>query len=117
MVDDGHIAARNVPRTYHAFQKYPNNPVMVTDRPWEGRVIQLYGTVLPGFRMWYPCVNADLGKFKQVLYAESLDGIIVNPFPENPLITTAMMWRIFIGIQSQANMAVPQENMQSLMGF
>ncbi len=74
MVDDGHIVSRTVPRAYHPFQKYAYNPVMRGTLPWEGRILQLYGTVLPGFRMWYSTYNKDWG-LTQILYAESQDGI------------------------------------------
>jgi len=47
---------------------------MVADRPWEGKVIQLFGTVLPGFRMWYSSYNKVWGLI-QTLYAESQDGL------------------------------------------
>ena len=74
MVDDGHILTRDVERVYHPFKKYRNNPILRADKPWEGRVIQLYGTVLPGFRMWYSSYNWE-GSYTQVLYAESPDGL------------------------------------------
>lgn len=74
MVDDGHIVEHNLQRVYHPFQKHPNNPIMRADKPWEGTVIQLYGTVLPGFRMWYSTYNAD-GRYTRVAYAESDDGL------------------------------------------
>jgi hypothetical protein len=74
MVDDGHIEYRDVERVYHPFKKHPNNPIIRADKPWEGNIIQLYGTVLPGFRMWYSSVNADMS-IKQILYAESEDGL------------------------------------------
>lgn len=74
MVDDGHINYRDVERIYHPFQKHPNNPIIWADTPWEGNIIQLYGTVLPDFRMWYSSMNVDWG-IKQILYAESEDGI------------------------------------------
>jgi len=73
MVDDGHIQYRDVQRLYHPFQKYSNNPVRRADKPWEGDIIQLYGTVFPGFRMWYSSLNDTLN-LSQVLYAESADG-------------------------------------------
>ncbi len=73
MVDDGHIQYRDVQRLYHPFQKYSNNPVMRADKPWEGDIIQLYGTVFPGFRMWYSSLNDTLN-LSQVLYAQSADG-------------------------------------------
>jgi hypothetical protein len=74
MVDDGHIQYRDVQRLYHPFQKYSHNPVIRPDKYWEGSIIQLYGTVFPGFRMWYSSYNKSLG-LAQVLYAESADGL------------------------------------------
>jgi hypothetical protein len=77
MLDDEHIASRDVPRIYHPFQKYPGNPIIVADRPWEGRILQLYGAVFPGFRMWYQSFNKVMD-LHQVLYAESTDGLSWN---------------------------------------
>jgi len=74
MLDDEHIASRDVPRIYHPYQKYPGNPIMVADRPYEGNAIQLFGTVLPGFKMWYGSYNKAWG-LQQILYAESQDGL------------------------------------------
>ncbi len=74
MVDDGHIQSRDVERIYHPFKKYPGNPVLKADRPWEGIVVQLYGTVLPGFRMWYSTYAHETHSV-HVLYAESTDGL------------------------------------------
>lgn len=74
MVDDGHIQYRDVQRLYHPFQKYSNSPLIRADRSWEGKIIQLYGTVFPGFRMWYSSYN-DSNNIAQVLYAESVDGL------------------------------------------
>ena len=81
-VDDYPAAAKgNVTRTYHAFQKYAGNPVLVADQPWEG-LVYLYGTVLPnetrtGYRMWYytlrPSDTNNDGSLD--LYATSTDGI------------------------------------------
>lgn len=81
-VDDFPVASRtNVVRTYHPFQKYASNPVLVTDRPWEGPVY-LYGTVLPnethtGYRMWYHTLRPEEtnndGSLE--LYATSPDGV------------------------------------------
>ena len=81
-VDDYPVANKsNVVRTYHAFQKYTNNPVMVADQPWEG-LIYLYGTVLPnethtGYRMWYHTLrpNDTNNDGSLELYATSTDGI------------------------------------------
>ncbi len=82
-IDDYNVAARtNTTRTYHAFQKYAANPVLIADRPWEGANIYVYGTVLPnesgpGYRMWYHSLNFSLPKGDQVhaAYATSTDGI------------------------------------------
>lgn len=77
LVDDALVAAKeNVIRTYHPFTKHPGNPVMVADRPWEGQVAYLYGTVLPddrkeGYRMWY---HTWAGEYRN-LYATSRDGV------------------------------------------
>ncbi len=74
MVDDGHIQYRDVQRLYHPFQKYSSTPVLRADKAWEGDIIQLYGTVFPGFRMWYSSLN-DANNLSQVLYAQSADGL------------------------------------------
>jgi hypothetical protein len=75
MVDDEHLLeVDGVERVYHPFQKYRRNPIVVADQPWEGRAIQLYGSVLPGFRMWYSSYDVD-NHSNQILYAESSDGI------------------------------------------
>ncbi len=81
-VDDYAVAAKaGVVRTYHPFEKYAGNPVMVADRPWEGANVYLYGTTLPdesgsGYRMWYHCLNLGVGTY--ALYATSADGIHWN---------------------------------------
>ena len=80
-VDDYPVAeSRNVTRTYHPFDKYEGNPVLVGDKPWEGGDIYLYGTVLPsedgtGYRMWYQTLPFTEGEKNHVLYATSQDGI------------------------------------------
>lgn len=74
MVDDSFIAAHDVARSYHAFQKYVGNPILRARRASEGSIIQLYGTVHNGFRMWYSSYNPEW-RYGQVLYAESADGI------------------------------------------
>ncbi|OQY87720.1 MAG: hypothetical protein B6D39_12460 [Anaerolineae bacterium UTCFX2] len=77
MVDDAHIQARGVERLYHPFRKFAGNPVIRPDKSWEGHIIQLFGTVLPGFRMWYSSLNPEQSR-AQVLYAESVDGVHWN---------------------------------------
>lgn len=80
-VDDYLIAAQaNVARKYHAFDKHPDNPVLVGDQPWEGNNIYLFGTVLPGedskgYRMWYQDIPGQ-EEPNSVLYATSEDGIL-----------------------------------------
>ena len=84
MVDDHLVESRqNLVRRYHAFQKYPGNPVLKPDRPWEGQVAYLFGSVLPaengeGYRMWYHTANPEAPPEEQYrnLYAESPDGIV-----------------------------------------
>lgn len=82
-VDDHLLESRtNVNRTYHPFEKHVGNPVLTPTKPWEAKVVYIYGTVLPaedgsGYRMWYhtmrPEDTADDGS--NILYATSPDGI------------------------------------------
>ncbi len=81
-VDDHLIKSKtDVVRTYHPFEKYPGNPIIVSDQPWEGGMIRV-NSVLPaedgnGYRMWYSCWSPrndpDHG---HALYALSKDGIL-----------------------------------------
>ncbi len=79
-VDDHWIADKtDVTRTYHAFEKHPANPVMVADKPWEGKTVYVYGTVLPdvdgtGYRAWYHSWDGEY----RMLYATSEDGLRWN---------------------------------------
>lgn len=79
-VDDHAIQSKTgVSRVYHPFTKYANNPVMIADRPWEGRHIYVYGTALhnesgPGYRLWYHALSNDPDRTHN-LYATSPDGI------------------------------------------
>jgi hypothetical protein len=91
-IDDSILVEKvNLTRTYHPFQKYAGNPVLVGDKPWEygdklpGQgIVYIYGTVLPnesgpGYRMWYACLpwysgTAPAGA-SHTLYATSTDGI------------------------------------------
>ncbi len=70
---------RGLSRVFHAAEKHPMNPVIVADRPWEGRSAiigpYVYGTVVresSKFRMWYQI----LFQGNHVGYAESRDGIV-----------------------------------------
>lgn len=77
-VDDAAIAEKaNVSRVYHAFEKFPANPVLRPEKPWEGSTAYVYGTVLPaedgpGYRMWY---HSWAGGAYHNLYATSPDGL------------------------------------------
>lgn len=51
-----------VSRSYHPFEKYAENPVMVADQPWEDTYAYVYGRVMPaedgsGYRMWYSALD------------------------------------------------------------
>lgn len=69
---------------FHSFEKYSGNPVLEPEKPWEGNLAYLYGTVLPsedgkGLRMWYHANVRDpallAGKHRYTnLYATSRDG-------------------------------------------
>ncbi|MDX1815934.1 MAG: PmoA family protein, partial [Thermodesulfobacteriota bacterium] len=66
-----------VERVFHACDKYPGNPVLVGDTPWEsgGSGPYLYGTVMwdqHTLRMWYHFFRD--GGYRNA-YAESSDGI------------------------------------------
>lgn len=79
-IDDHLIASRaGLQRTWHPFEKYAGNPVIVVDQPWEYRTVKVI-SVLPaengrGFRLWYgsgsPPEDPDRG---HSLYATSEDG-------------------------------------------
>ncbi|HRE07774.1 MAG TPA: hypothetical protein PKX00_19315, partial [Opitutaceae bacterium] len=77
-IDDSAIRDKtDVTRRYHRFEKHPRNPVLSPDRPWEGKVAYLYGSVLPGedgtgYRMWYHALSEG-GYWN--LYATSRDGL------------------------------------------
>lgn len=57
-IDDYVIATRQgIVRRYHPFEKYPGNPIIVPDRPWEHETVKV-AAVLPSedgqfYRMWY----------------------------------------------------------------
>ena len=82
LVDDYPVLSMtNLVRTYHPFQKYAGNPVLVAEFPWED-LVYLYGTVLPnetrtGYRMWYHTLRPDDANNdgSLELYATSTDGI------------------------------------------
>lgn len=79
-------AAHNIRRTVHQPQKHEANPLVVPDRPWEGRRGTIVGPVLRDpesgqLRMWYrthqgsfPLADGRMAK-EALLYATSADGI------------------------------------------
>lgn len=83
VVDDYLVAEMNgVSRTYHAFEKYAGNPVLLPTEPWEDSITYIYGTVLPdesgvGYRMWYHTMRPEdtNNDGSNILYATSPDGI------------------------------------------
>ena len=65
-------------RVFHAADKWPDNPIIEKDKPWEGRSSYagpyVYGTVMwdeGKLRMWYHCHD---GGYRNC-YAESTDGV------------------------------------------
>lgn len=66
----------NVQLTLHQPTRYPQNPVLSQDKPWETRSVALYGTVLYDredqiFKMWYRAIDDTV----YACYATSQDGI------------------------------------------
>lgn len=81
-IDDYLIAEMlNLCRDVKQPTKHPANPLIKPDKPWERRMIELYGTVLfdddtQSFRCWY--LASESGEAKPeyyICYAESKDGI------------------------------------------
>jgi len=62
-VDDYIVSEReNVRLTLHQPAKYPGNPVLLPDKPWEAKSVALYGTVFYDeddrlFKMWYRAID------------------------------------------------------------
>ena len=65
-------------------ERIQTEPVLKPDRPWEGKAVQLWGSVLYDddencFKMWYYSINNDLyertGQGHFMCYATSKDGI------------------------------------------
>jgi hypothetical protein len=80
-IDDGVIASATCLKCMlHPVDKHPENPLVVPDRPWEGKCILLYGAVYrhpesDKFRMWYLAWGKHVGLPSFICYAESTDGI------------------------------------------
>ena len=80
-LDDAHVESRQgLIRSFHQAEKYPGNPVVVPDLPWERAMGHNHGTVLfeeGRFRYWYQTyafAREAAGTF-HCAYAESTDGI------------------------------------------
>ncbi len=75
--------------TPHQARKHPANPLVKADRPWEGWMIEIYGTVLFDeeeqiFKMWYMAYETEWFPNFVTLYATSRDGV----HWEKPLVGT-----------------------------
>lgn len=112
---DDHLVATstNLRREIQQPVKYPDNPLVVQDLPWEKRLIATYGTVLYDeqsrkFRLWYTA-----GEHKDgipdtpdgpvtaeyfICYAESTDGIHWN----KPLVSQQKF-----GLHDRHNIVIP----------
>jgi hypothetical protein len=76
--------AHGVCFTLHPARKYPANPILKADRPWEGWRLEIYGSVLYDedeklFKMWYLCEpgpkNVYFDHDNVTCYATSKDGV------------------------------------------
>ncbi len=70
----------NVERRLCQPVKYSNNPIIVSEHPWEQLYVTIYGCVMPkedgtGFRMWYQSGAKGMQKEQFLCYAESTNGI------------------------------------------
>lgn len=80
-IDDLLIESSNgLTRTIHPVRKHPKNPLIVPEKPWEGKSVLLYGSVIRDpetqkFRMWYLAWGKHINQPSFVCYAESDDGI------------------------------------------
>jgi len=80
-LDDVIIESRQgIERHVYQARKHPQNPLLVPEKPWEGRCILLYGGVVRDpesklFRMWYLAWGKHVGQPSYICYAESEDGL------------------------------------------
>jgi hypothetical protein len=80
-VDDWVIeSATGLKRTLQPVTKHEGNPLIVADKPWEGKSVLLYGAVIRDpdtgkFRMWYLAWGKHVGQPSFICYAESDDGL------------------------------------------
>lgn len=83
MVDDEDIAySRNVARIVHPLNKFPGNPLLVPEYPWEGEAVLPSATLIydeqeKQYRMWYHGFRflSYLEEQYSLCYATSVDGI------------------------------------------
>ncbi len=79
-LDDARISwERNLGRELCRPVKYPKNPILQPEYPWEESFVSLYGSILPkesgrGFFMWY-MAGGNHGKDQTMCLAESDDGL------------------------------------------
>src|SRR5262245_42055321 len=69
---------RGFRKTLNPPVKYPGNPILLPAKPWEGRRLHLYGTVLRDpkdglFKMWYHSSGGPDDRW-YLMYAVSADG-------------------------------------------
>lgn len=85
-IDDYWVAeSENITSTLHQPKKYPKNPIIISDVPWEQNPY-CFGTVIFDeqdsiFKFWYQAYNdvdVSLQERTPVLYATSKDGIAWN---------------------------------------
>jgi len=84
LLDDTIVEDRwRLTRVMHSPLKYPHNPILTADKPWESDVVYapnvIYDESLGRYRMWYLCWNNSnyyygSGPVSYIAYAESDDG-------------------------------------------
>ena len=70
----------NVRRRLCPPEKYPGNPIIVPEHPWEQLYVQVFGNVMKkedgsGYRMWYIGGAKGMQKCQHLCYAESDDAL------------------------------------------
>jgi hypothetical protein len=80
-IDDLLIESKNgFTRKLHPVKKQGKKPLIVPEKPWEGKSVLLYGSVIQDpatkkFRLWYLAWGKHVMQPSFVCYAESVDGI------------------------------------------
>jgi hypothetical protein len=120
---DGAVIERQsgLRREFHAARKHDAKPIIVADKPWEGKSAitgpYVYGTVLregDKFRLWYQLLNQG----NHVGYAESDDGIRwdkpnlgIVPFEGSAgtnLVVSAFSPELFAGVHCHNPSVIPR---------